>query len=43
MSPGLVFQILGKERPIDFMNMKTSFSSMFVHLFLVLLDPHIYI
>lgn len=32
LSPGLVFQMPGKERPLDFMNMKTSLAAMFVHL-----------
>ncbi|CAN1273522.1 hypothetical protein LINPERPRIM_LOCUS15081 [Linum perenne] len=52
LSPGLVFQIPGKDRPVDFMNMKTSLVSIFIHLviyglllilFLVILDPHLYI
>ncbi|KAM5582029.1 hypothetical protein ABKV19_010978 [Rosa sericea] len=51
LSPGLVFQMPGKERPFAFMNMKTSVASMFLHtviygllmiLFLVVLDIHIY-
>ncbi|CAN6572436.1 unnamed protein product [Malus baccata var. baccata] len=29
--PGLVFQMPGKERPLEFMNMKTSIASMFLH------------
>ncbi|KAI5604505.1 hypothetical protein POPTR_001G328701v4, partial [Populus trichocarpa] len=51
LSPGLVFQMPGKERPLDFMNMKTSLAAMFVHLviyglllilFLVALHAHLY-
>ncbi|KAK9925529.1 hypothetical protein M0R45_033851 [Rubus argutus] len=51
LSPGLLFQMPGKERPFEFMNMKTSVASMFLHaviyglliiLFLVVLDIHIY-
>ncbi|KAM0954722.1 hypothetical protein ACFX13_023619 [Malus domestica] len=49
--PGLVFQMPGKERPLEFMNMKTSIASMFLHaviygllliLFLIILDIHIH-
>uniref|UniRef100_A0A2P2NFS9 Transmembrane protein n=1 Tax=Rhizophora mucronata TaxID=61149 RepID=A0A2P2NFS9_RHIMU len=52
LSPGLVFQMPGKERPIDFMNMKTSLPSMLVHLviyglllilFLIILHVHLYV
>ncbi|XP_050234402.1 uncharacterized protein LOC126682699 [Mercurialis annua] len=52
LSPGLVFQIPGKERPFDFMNMKTSIASIFVHLviyglflilFFVVLHVHLYV
>ncbi|KAJ6860431.1 hypothetical protein NC651_036728 [Populus alba x Populus x berolinensis] len=32
LSPGLVFQMPGKERPLDFMNMKTSLAAIFVHM-----------
>ncbi|CAI0457658.1 unnamed protein product [Linum tenue] len=51
LQPGLLLQIPGKHRPVDFMNMKTSFPSMFVHwliygllliLFLVVLNAHLY-
>lgn len=51
LSPGLVFQMPGKERPVGFMNMKTSVASIFLHaviyglliiLFLVILDIRIY-
>ncbi|XP_077229761.1 transmembrane protein, putative (DUF 3339) [Tasmannia lanceolata] len=51
LSPGLIFQLPGKHRPIDFMNMKTSMASIVVHtliygvllmLFLVILHFHIY-
>ncbi|KAK1271959.1 hypothetical protein QJS04_geneDACA012591 [Acorus gramineus] len=51
LSPGLIFQLPGKHQPVDFMNMKTSFVSVFVHavifavlliLFLVLLNVHLY-
>ncbi|KAL6139418.1 hypothetical protein ACLB2K_057722 [Fragaria x ananassa] len=31
LSPGLVFQMPGKEHPFAFMNMKTSVASMFLH------------
>lgn len=52
LSPGLVFQIPGKGRPLDFMNMKTSAASIFVHmilygllliLFIVILHIHLYV
>ncbi|XP_015584580.1 uncharacterized protein LOC107262693 [Ricinus communis] len=52
LSPGLVFQIPGKERPFDFMNMKTSIASIFAHLviyglflilFFVVLHVHLYV
>ncbi|KAM6549563.1 hypothetical protein CsatB_021239 [Cannabis sativa] len=51
LSPGSLFQMPGKEYPFQFMNMKTSVASMFVHtviyglfliLFLVVLDLHLY-
>ncbi|GMP29690.1 hypothetical protein CsSME_00004678 [Camellia sinensis var. sinensis] len=31
LSPGLVFQMPGKDRPVDFLNMKTSVVSMILH------------
>ncbi|GAV64260.1 DUF3339 domain-containing protein, partial [Cephalotus follicularis] len=52
LSPGLAFQIPGRNQPIDFLNMKTSLASIFVHailfcllliLFLVVLHIHFYI
>ncbi|XP_021888237.1 uncharacterized protein LOC110807421 [Carica papaya] len=52
LSPGLVFQIPGKQRPVDFVNMKTSVAAIFVHtvlyclflmLFLVVLHVHLYL
>ncbi|KAG6742740.1 hypothetical protein POTOM_053674 [Populus tomentosa] len=52
LSPGLVFQMPGKERPLDFMNMKTSLAAIFVHmviyglllvLLLVILHVHLYV
>ncbi|KAL7257127.1 hypothetical protein ACSBR1_010955 [Camellia fascicularis] len=51
LSPGLVFQMPGKDRPVDFLNMKTSVVSMILHtvlygllliLFLVILNIHLY-
>ncbi|GFP94039.1 hypothetical protein PHJA_001548300 [Phtheirospermum japonicum] len=51
LSPGLVFQLPGKHKPIDFLNMNTSVVSMLLHtliygllliLLLVVLDLHIY-
>ncbi|GMN57496.1 hypothetical protein TIFTF001_026601 [Ficus carica] len=51
LSPGLLFQMPGKEYPFQFMNMQTNVASMFVHtviyglfliLFLVVLDLHLY-
>ncbi|KAK4712709.1 hypothetical protein R3W88_007222 [Solanum pinnatisectum] len=51
LCPGLIFQMPGKHRPVDFMNMKTSIVSMLLHtlffglflmLFLVILNIHIY-
>ncbi|XP_011097273.1 uncharacterized protein LOC105176238 [Sesamum indicum] len=51
LSPGLVFQLPGKHRPVDFLNMKTSVVSMLLHtviyglllfLFLIVLNLHIY-
>ncbi|XP_071725271.1 uncharacterized protein [Rutidosis leptorrhynchoides] len=52
LQPGLVVQIPGKERPLDFLNMKTSIASIFVHtilygllliLFLVVMHLHLYV
>lgn len=52
LCPGMVFQMPGREYPFQFMNMKTSVASMFVHaviyglfliLFLVVLDIHLYV
>ena len=51
LAPGLVFQLPGKHRPVEFLNMKTSIVSMLLHtvlfvllliLFLVILNIHIY-
>ncbi|PIN20777.1 hypothetical protein CDL12_06545 [Handroanthus impetiginosus] len=51
LSPGLLFQLPGKHRPVEFLNMKTSWVSMFLHtviyglllvLFLIVLNIHIY-
>nr|VDD61692.1 unnamed protein product [Brassica oleracea] len=51
LSPGLILQFPGKESPVDFMNMKTTVASIFVHtilyglfliLFLVVLNVHVY-
>lgn len=51
LSPGLIFQMPGKERPVGFLNMKTSVASILVHtvlcgllliLFLVILNIHVY-
>ncbi|MQM06707.1 hypothetical protein Taro_039534 [Colocasia esculenta] len=50
LTPGLIFQLPGKQRPVDFMNMKTSMPSIVVHaimfgvlitLFLVILHVHL--
>ncbi|XP_018815471.1 uncharacterized protein LOC121252586 [Juglans microcarpa x Juglans regia] len=52
LSPGTLFQMPGKNRPLDFMNRKTSIASIFVHtvlyglfliLFLVILHIHLYV
>ncbi|XP_010249053.1 PREDICTED: uncharacterized protein LOC104591754 [Nelumbo nucifera] len=52
LTPGVIFQMPGKQRPIDFMNMKTSLVSILVHatlyglllmLFLVILHVHLYV
>lgn len=51
LAPGLLFQLPGKHKPFEFMNMKTTIASMFLHtvlygllliLFLVVLDIHLY-
>ncbi|XP_031286866.1 uncharacterized protein LOC116145556 [Pistacia vera] len=51
LAPGLVLQIPGKNRPMDFFNMKTSLAAMFVHtvlyglfliLFFIVLHVHLY-
>ncbi|KAG9139532.1 hypothetical protein Leryth_019256 [Lithospermum erythrorhizon] len=51
LTPGLLIQLPAKNRPVDFLNMKTSIISMLLHatlygllliLFLVVLDIHIY-
>ncbi|KAL8038834.1 hypothetical protein ABFX02_11G133600 [Erythranthe guttata] len=51
LSPGLLIQLPGKHRPLDFLNMNTSFVSIFIHtllygllliLFLVILNIHLY-
>lgn len=50
LAPGLLFQLPGKHKPFEFMNMKTTIASMFLHtvlygllliLFLVVLDIHL--
>lgn len=52
LSPGTLFQMPGKNRPLDLMGMKTSIGSIFVHtvlygllliLFLVILNIHLYV
>ncbi|RCV28135.1 hypothetical protein SEVIR_5G387300v4 [Setaria viridis] len=52
LCPGGVLQMPGRQRPVDVMNLKTSLPSMLVHaiiyflllmLFLVILEPHLYI
>ncbi|MCL7042888.1 hypothetical protein MKW94_003274 [Papaver nudicaule] len=52
LCPGLIFQMPGKHKPVEFMNMKTSVISVFVHsiiyclllmLFLVVLRIHIHV
>ncbi|KAH7670260.1 hypothetical protein IHE45_10G013900 [Dioscorea alata] len=52
LSPGLILQLPGKQRPVDFLNMKTSWMSILVHalifgvllmLFLIILHAHLYI
>lgn len=51
LSPGLIIQLPGKQHPVDFIGMKTSVTSIFVHaviygliiiVLLVSLDLHIY-
>ncbi|XAR58283.1 hypothetical protein NMG60_11026720, partial [Bertholletia excelsa] len=51
LSPGLIIQMPGKNRPVDFLNMKTSVASILLHtvlfglllvLFLVVLNVHLY-
>ncbi|XP_022852331.1 uncharacterized protein LOC111373959 [Olea europaea var. sylvestris] len=51
LCPGLLFQLPGKHRPVDFLNMKTSIPSMLLHtvifgllliLFLVILNIHLF-
>ncbi|XP_074345728.1 uncharacterized protein LOC141684587, partial [Apium graveolens] len=50
LEPGLLFQLPGKHKPFEFMNMKMTIASMFLHtvlygllliLFLVVLDIHL--
>ncbi|KAL5222373.1 hypothetical protein ABZP36_027086 [Zizania latifolia] len=52
LCPGGILQMPGRHRPVDFMNMKTSWASIAVHaiiyglllmLFLVILQAHLYI
>ncbi|KAM7506479.1 hypothetical protein LguiA_016932 [Lonicera macranthoides] len=52
LAPGLIFQLPGKHRPVEFLNMKTTVVSMFLHtvlfgllliLFLIILNIHIYV
>ncbi|KAJ7979447.1 hypothetical protein O6P43_002845 [Quillaja saponaria] len=52
LSPGMVFQMPGKNRPFEFMSMKTNVASIFVHtviygllliLLLVVLNIHLYV
>ncbi|XP_011624858.1 uncharacterized protein LOC105420955 [Amborella trichopoda] len=52
LTPGLIFQLPGKHRAVDFMNMKTSLISIVVHsfifglllmLFIVVLHIHVYV
>lgn len=51
LCPGLVLQLPGKNKPVEFLNMKTSVLAMVLHaviyglllvLFLVMLNIHIY-
>ncbi|KAF0920863.1 hypothetical protein E2562_037507 [Oryza meyeriana var. granulata] len=52
LCPGGILQMPGRNRPVDFMNLKTSLASIVVHaviyglllmLFLVILEAHLYI
>ncbi|XP_008798930.1 uncharacterized protein LOC103713698 [Phoenix dactylifera] len=52
LSPGVILQLPGRNRPVDFMNMKTSWVSILAHalifglllmLFLVILQAHLYV
>ncbi|PKU75322.1 uncharacterized protein LOC110111086 [Dendrobium catenatum] len=52
LSPGVIIQMAGRYRPVEFFNMKTSCVSILVHalifaillmLFLIILHPHLYI
>ncbi|XP_073099793.1 uncharacterized protein [Elaeis guineensis] len=52
LSPGVIFQLPGKHRPVEFMNMKTSWVSILAHalffglllmLFLIILQAHLYV
>ncbi|XP_073013047.1 uncharacterized protein [Typha latifolia] len=52
LSPGVILQMPGRSRPVDFINMKTSWVSILAHaiifglllmLFLVILQAHLYI
>ncbi|XP_059642401.1 uncharacterized protein LOC132284324 [Cornus florida] len=52
LSPGLIIQLPGKHRPVEFMNMKTTVASILLHtvlfglfliLFLVVLNVHLYV
>ncbi|PIA33806.1 hypothetical protein AQUCO_04000104v1 [Aquilegia coerulea] len=52
LTPGLLFQMPGKHRPVDFINMKTSLISIMVHaviygllllLLLVVLHVHLHV
>ncbi|XP_054804400.1 uncharacterized protein LOC129307453 [Prosopis cineraria] len=51
LSPGLIFQMPGKNGPLEIMNMKTTAASIFVHtviyglfliLFFIVLNVHLY-
>ncbi|KAK8938618.1 hypothetical protein KSP39_PZI011209 [Platanthera zijinensis] len=52
LSPGVIFQLPGRSRPVEFFNMRTSWVSILVHalifalfllLFLIILHPHLYV
>ncbi|KAM3029881.1 hypothetical protein ACUV84_033973 [Puccinellia chinampoensis] len=52
LCPGGILQMPGRQRPVDFMNMKTSFLSILVHaiiyglllmLFVLILQAHLYV